>query len=146
MKKQNDIPDNDLKISKKLPFRVPGNYFEELPLRIQERMQSEPAAVRLIELIRPRLAYAAMIIVLIAVGYVGMKLIANNYTRNGLTVDEIADAIEYYAYQFDDEMFISTLGESDMDFFAVETDAETEQFIEYLSGDYIDFSEFMIDY
>ena len=146
MKKQNGIHYNDLEISKKLPFRVPENYFEELPMRIQERMESEPAAPRLIELIRPRLAYAAMIIVLIAVGYLGMKIIANNYSGKGLTADEIAEAIEYYAYQFDDEMFISTLDESDLDFYSVEADAETEQFIEYLSEDYIDFSEILIDY
>ena len=144
MIKQNDIPDEGLKMNKKLPFTVPENYFEELPLRLQERMDEGPA--RMIELVRPRLAYAAMIIVLIAVGYLGIKIIANNSSVNGLTADEIADAIEYYAYDFDDEMLISTIVESDMELFTEETDEETEQFIEYLSEDYIDFADIMIDY
>ena len=146
MIKQNDIPDEGLKMNKKLPFTVPENYFEELPLRLQERMDEGPAFTRMIELVRPRLAYAAMIIVLIAVGYLGIKIIANNSSVNGLTADEIADAIEYYAYDFDDEMLISTIVESDMELFTEETDEETEQFIEYLSEDYIDFTDIMIDY
>jgi hypothetical protein len=146
MKKQDAIPGNDLKVSKKLPFRVPENYFEELPLRIQERMQREPATPRLIELIRPRLAYAAMIIGFLAVGYLGMRIIAGHSSGNGLTADEIAEAIEYYAYQFDDEMFVSTLDESDLDYYGMEADAETEQFIEYLSEDYIDFSIILTEY
>ena len=146
MIKQNDIPDEGLKMNKKLPFTVPENYFEELPLRLQERMDEGPAFTRMIELVRPRLAYVAMIIVLIAVGYLGIKIIANNSSVNGLTADEIADAIEYYAYDFDDEMLISTIVESDMELFTEETDEETEQFIEYLSEDYIDFTDIMIDY
>jgi hypothetical protein len=146
MKKQNVIPDNDLKVSKKLPFSVPENYFEELPLRIQERMQRKPATPGLIELIRPRLAYAAMFVGLLAVGYLGKKIIAGNNSGNGLTADDIAAAIEYYAYQFDDEMFISTLDESDLDYYGFETDDETEQFIEYLSEDYIDFSVILTEY
>jgi len=146
MIKQNDIPDEGLKINKKLPFTVPENYFEELPLRLQERMDEGPAFTRMIELVRPRLAYAAMIIGLIAVGYLGIKIITNNSSVNGLTSDEIADAIEYYAYDFDDEMLISTIVESGMELFTEETDEVTELFIEYLSDDYIDFTDIMIDY
>jgi len=146
MKKQNGIPDNDMKMTKSLPFRVPENYFEELPLRIQQRLETQPATSRTIQMVRTRLAYAATIIVLVTMGYFGMKFIAGNHSVNGLTADDIAYVIEYYAYDFDNEMFLSTLDESDLYYYATETDAETEQFIEYLSDDYIDFSLIMTEY
>ena len=141
MKKKPDIPDDGFKMNKKLPFLVPEDYFEELPLRIQERINNVPVFTRMIELVHPRLAYAAMIALFIAVGYLGMKFITNNSTANGLTAEEITNAIEYYAYEFDEEMLISALLESNHDLFTEEMNTETDQIIEYLSEDYIDFNE-----
>ena len=141
MKKKPDIPDDGFRMNKKLPFWVPEDYFEELPLRIQERIHKGPVFTRMIELVRPRLAYAAVIALFIAVGYLGIKFITNNSTVNGLTAEEITNAIEYYAYEVDDEMLISALLESDHDLYTEETNTETEQIIEYLSEDYIDFNE-----
>ncbi len=148
MKTRTNITEEDLKMKRITPFKVPGNYFDDLPARIQERIAAHSTSrfIRVYDFVRPKLAYAAMFVGLIITGYIGMKIITHNPPENGLTADEIMDAIEYYGYDFDDEMFISAMLESNADFFTEETDAETEAIIEYLAEDEIDFSEYMDEY
>jgi hypothetical protein len=141
MVEQHDIPEEVPGMSNKSPFMVPANYFEELPMRIQERLDEGRTGV--IEMLRPRLAYAAMIAVLITVGFLGMRYLMFNNTINSLSADEIENAIEYFGYEFEDEMLITALVESDIEYYPDFSEIETDQIIEYLADEYIDFSEIM---
>ncbi|MCK4747634.1 MAG: hypothetical protein KAT15_11380 [Bacteroidales bacterium] len=143
MVKQHDIQEGVPGMDNKNPFRVPANYFEELPMRIQERLDEDRAGIKMIDMLRTRLAYAAMIAVMITAGFLGMRYLSSNNILNSLSADEIVNAIEYYGYEFEDDMLISALVESDVEYFPVFPNAETDQIIEYLADDYIDFSEFM---
>ena len=143
MIKKDNTPEEVPGMSKKHPFRVPENYFEELPMRIQERLGEGPGRITIMEMIRPRLAYAAMIAVLITVGFLGTRYFFLNNTQNSLSSDEILDAIEYFGYEFEEDLLISALVETDIDYFPEFSATESEQIIEYLSDDYIDFSEIM---
>ena len=142
---KHNIQENILGMNNNAPFSVPDNYFEGLPIRIEERLNEDYSGTRVINMLHNRFAYAAMIAVLIAVGFLGTRYILNNNTYNGLTADEIIDAMEYFGYEFEDEMLISALGDSDVDYYPEFTDDETDQIIEYLSDDYIDLSELMIE-
>ena len=141
MVEQYNIPEKGHGLSNKSPFRVPENYFEELPMRIQESLDEGRSGIKVIEMLRPRLAYAAMIAVLITVGFLSVRSLLFNNTLNNLSADEIENAIEYFGYEFEDEMLISALVESDAEYFPELSEAESDPIIEYLAEEYIDFSE-----
>lgn len=143
MVKQNNIPEEVPGMGKKIPFRVPDNYFEELPSRIQERLDEGRSGISMIEMLRPKLAYAAMIALLIAVGFLGVRYFMFNNILNSLSADEIEDAIEYFGYEPEDEILISALVESEAEYFPEFSEAETDPVIQYLAEEYIDFSEIM---
>lgn len=121
-------------LNKELPFSVPENYFDDFPGRLQERMQAESKTGlfrKTYELVRPQLALAAAIAAFVVIGYTTVKLIMND---NGTTnnVVEIADVINYYIDDFDDELLISTLSEEDgIDW--LNTSMENDDILDYLS-------------
>jgi len=123
----------------KSPFRVPEQYFEDLPGRIRERISHESRPT--VRLLAPRLAYAAMIAVLVTVGYLALRNLTGIFPEEGLSADEAEYFIEYYAYEIDDDMLASALTEEEIEYYPEFSETETEALIEYLSEDYIDFSE-----
>jgi hypothetical protein len=149
MKAEENIPEMIQGMSGKLPFRVPDKYFDEFPSRIQKRVaetQMKPV-FRFYESVRPRLAIAAMIIGLLAVGYVTFRTAFQNQDIRMLTEDEAAAAIEYFGYEFNDEMLLAAIIESDIDLDVyAAADTETEEIIEYLSTEEIDFEQLLNDY
>ncbi len=144
--KQENIPDKIQASGKKLPFAVPDSYFENLPGIIQGRLPGsrKPFFTSMVRAVRPQLALAAMFIGLIAVGYAGFRILSNN--GNGLGGDELVEAIEYFGYDFDDEMLISAIIESDIDLSPGPFETQTDEIIQYLSEDEIDFSGLLNDF
>jgi hypothetical protein len=127
---------------RKNPFSVPDNYFEELPSRIQERISAVPSpAVQVFSPARRILALAAMFIGLLTVGYFGFRVLMNGPDVNKLSGEEVFNAIEYYGQEFDDEMLISAVLESDIDLEPYISDNETDVIIEYLASEEIDLDE-----
>jgi hypothetical protein len=147
MKAKENIPEEIPGISRKIPFGVPDNYFNELPLRIQERV-SETRELTLPRLypVRRTLAMAAIFIGLVTVGYFGLRMIQNGQDARMLSGDEVSTAIEYFGYQFDDDMLIAAIVESDIDIDPQDNDYESDAIIEYLSNEEIDFNAILIDY
>jgi hypothetical protein len=147
MKAKENIPEEIPGISRKIPFGVPDNYFNELPLRIQERV-SETRELTLPRLypVRRTLAMAAIFIGLVTVGYFGLRMIQNGQDARVLSGDEVSTAIEYFGYQFDDDMLIAAIVEIGIDINPQDSDSESETIIEYLSSEEIDFNEILIDY
>lgn len=147
MKAKENIPEEIPEMSRKIPFGVPDNYFDELPSRIQERLSETPTvSISRISPVRRSLALAAMFIGLVTVGYFGMKMILNGQDARMLSGEEISTAIEYFGYQFDDDMLIAAIIESDITFDPQDIDNETDAIIEFLSSEEIDFNEILIDY
>ncbi len=147
MKAKENIPEEIPGMSRKIPFGVPDNYFDELPSRIQERLSETPTvSISRISPVRRSLALAAMFIGLVTVGYFGMKMILNGQDARMLSGEEISTAIEYFGYQFDDDMLIAAIIESDITFDPQDIDNETDAIIEFLSSEEIDFNEILIDY
>lgn len=129
-------------MSRKIPFSVPDNYFEELPSRIQDRMTAEPSPVVYGDFAASRiLAFAAMFIGLITVGYFGLRLLLNGPDVKLLSGEEVSTAIEYYGQEFDDDMLMSAVLESDIELEPYIADNETDVIIEYLASEEIDLDE-----
>lgn len=147
MKAKENIPEEIPGMSRKIPFGVPDNYFDELPSRIQERLsETSTVSISRISPVRRSLALAAMFIGLVTLGYFGMKMILNGQDARMLSGEEISTAIEYFGYQFDDDMLIAAIIESDITFGPQDIDNETDAIIEFLSSEEIDFNEILIDY
>jgi hypothetical protein len=147
MKAKEKIPEEIPGMSRKIPFGVPDNYFDELPSRIQERVSETPTiSTSRVYPVRRTLALAAMFIGLVTVGYFGLRMILNGRDARMLSGEEVTTAIEYYGYQFDDDMLIAAIIESDIDLGPQDVDNETDEIIEFLSDEEIDFNEILIDY
>ena len=147
MKAKENIPEEIPGMSRKIPFGVPDNYFAELPSRIQERLSETPTvSISRVYPVRRSLALAAMFIGLVTVGYFGLKIILNGQDARMLSGEEVSTAIEYFGYQFDDDMLIAAIVESDIDISPQDVDNETDVIIEFLSSEEIDFNEILIDY
>ena len=147
MKAKENIPEEIPGMSRKIPFGVPDNYFNELPSRIQERLSETPTvSISRVYPIRRSLALAAMFIGLVTLGYFGMKMILNGQDARMLSGEEISTAIEYFGYQFDDDMLIAAIVESDIDLGPQNIDYESDVIIEFLSSEDIDFNEILIYY
>jgi len=146
MKAKENIPQEIPGMSRKIPFGVPDNYFDELPSRIQEKLpETTTVSISWNYPVRRGLALAAMFIGLVTVGYFGLKMILNGQDARMLTKDEVSTAIEYFGYEFDDDMLMAAIVESDIDIGLQDIDNETDVIIEFLSSDEIDFNEILIE-
>jgi len=131
----------------KLPFQVPENYFEELPSRILEQIENQrkPSIQRRVDRVFHRFAYAAVFVGLMMAGYIGFRMVRSNSPANGMTADEISNAIEYLGYEINDEMLISAIIEADIDLSPKMDDAETDAIIQSLSEENLGINDIITD-
>jgi len=146
MKSKENIPEEIPGMSRKMPFSVPDYYFDEFPSRIQERLSETPMVPISRTLpMRRVLAVAAMFIGLLTIGYFGLRTTFNGQDNSMLSGEETETAIEYFVFEFDDEMLVAAMVEADMELGQQDPDYETDVIIEYLTGEEIDVSEIFID-
>ncbi len=128
------------------PFSVPANYFESFPEKLNNRLQSKrpspvPFPERAWQLIRPRLALAAVITGFALIGYLGLRTFTS--TEQDLANSEnIAMYIDFYQEDFSDQYFLSQLEEHDYYFEDPDPDYrlygdDPDLYIEYLYQDEI---------
>ncbi len=147
MKAKEYIPEEIPGMSRKIPFRVPGDYFDKFPARIQERVSAKTVlSFPRLYPVRRRLALAAIFITLVTVGYFGLRTALNKQDARILSADEVSTAIEYYGYQFDDDMLVAAIIESDIDIDPQYVDNETDAIIDFLSSEEIDFDQYLNEY
>jgi len=147
MKAKENIPEEIPGLSREIPFSVPENYFSVLPSRIQERLsETQTVSISRNSTVRRGLALAAMFIGLVTIGYFGLRMILGGQDDRMLSGEDVSSAIEYYGYQFDDEMLMAAFVESDISQNLQDADNETDVIIEYLSSEEIDFDEMLIEY
>ena len=126
-----DLPDG---MKKELPFSVPEGYFENFAARLHDRLETErkPGFFgKTYRILRPQLAIAATIAALIVLGYAIIKLSLNNNTQSE-PVQEYAEVIDYYIYDFDDETIMAVFTEENNLNYLNNT-FEDEEIINYLS-------------
>jgi len=125
------------------PFSVPEGYFENFSSRLMERIKLEKKPrifKRTQRTLRPALAIAATLAALILAGYFIIRLNTNNGGKTE-PVQEFADVIDYYIYDFDDETIISVFNdETDLNY--LNNIYKEEEIARYLSEDNdLDYSE-----
>jgi hypothetical protein len=111
MQNDNKIPGSGRKGEN--PFSVPGNYFETFPQRLRQRLDEEKQVVstpweKILVVIKPQLAVAAVIAVLLISGYFGLRNFVFQQDMM-LTNEEIAGYMELYQHEFSDYYFLSML-------------------------------------
>ncbi len=148
MKHQEKIPDSIRDAGKKLPFEVPDSYFDTLPGKIQDRLSGNGEAVRpgILRTLRPALAVAAMFIGLIAVGYIGFRLLSDRAASPYLSGDELIENMEYFSYDLEEDLLITAILESDGILTDESSDPQSDDIILYLSEENIDFDGLLNNY
>jgi hypothetical protein len=148
MNKQDKIRDLKGITGNKLPFVVPDSYFDDLPGRIQERLALSRKPHRKLSLpaFRPALAMAAIFIGLIAVGYAGFRILSQTGDDRYLSGEELDETMQYIAYDLDDDMLVSTLIESGISLSPPSADTRTEEIIQILSEEDLNYNDLINDY
>ena len=130
--------------NKQYGFTVPDNYFEELPLKIQERISGKEKGIFshvFVHKLNPRIAYVFSFIILI-IFIIGVYFVIHQTTQNQLTSE---DLIEYAVYSGDDFDDLSLMDEINTD---ENTDLNdtSDYIIEYLLSDNIDYLTILENY
>ena len=126
---------NDM--NKKLPFRVPDNYFRELPDKVlercQEEQQEESTGKSLVYILKPALSLAAMFIGIAIIAYLAVNII-NRPEDKSYQPNDIAKANYEKQYSSEEEI-IDALKTNE----EIKTDEETDEYIDYLLKEDIDY-------
>ena len=129
-------------VNKNNPFRVPDNYFDNLPEKIQVNIHARENAVskpitRIIDYIKPHLALAAAILGFALIGYTGFRYLINKNSDSQIRNREIAEYIDFYSNDVDNTLIMELLEEQEQQF--IETDEDlSEEIINYLLNENID--------
>ncbi len=126
MKKDTKLND----MNKKLPFRVPDNYFGELPDRIMEKIQEEQKEksknTPIIYILKPAFSLAAMFIGFAIIAYLAVNMIEQ--PREKAFPDDIAKANYEKQYTSEEELLDAINQEEQQ----IQIKEETDEYIDYL--------------
>jgi len=140
MKKQSEQEFSGLK--KENPFRVPDNYFDNLPEKIKANIHAREKAVikpvtSIIDYIKPHLALAAAILGFALIGYTGFRYFINRNSDSQISNQEIAEYMDFYSNDVDNALIMELLEEQEQQ--PVKTDDDlSEEIIDYLLNENID--------
>jgi len=143
MEEDNKIPEKLTGAGKKLPFTVPENYFDTFPQRLRDRMnekQSVPALTRVVEFIRPRMSYAAVIAGIILVTFFGLRQIFLMNGPESIDNFELAEIVDFYLVEYDDALLYESVAELPEDEVANPLEENSDEILEYLTAEGIDYS------
>jgi len=139
MKNQNKHIDLD-KISKELPFRVPDNYFEELPEKIQasckEAEQTEQNGNSLIKILKPAFSLAAMFIGVALLAFIAVNIISESGQKQNSLSEDIAKVNYEEQYSSEEEMIKAIQQQQEN---KEMNNEKADEYIDYLLEDDIDY-------
>jgi len=134
MQKHHKISD----IGKEQPFKVPGNYFKDLPEQVMEQCQEKEQKRSVVELIKPAISLAAMFIGVALIAYLAIQVIDQPEGKNPYPQEDIAEA-EYYDQYYNQNKLMEDIHDGEAT--QAEQDTEqTDQYIEYLLNEDIDYT------
>jgi hypothetical protein len=137
------IPENLEKAGKKLPFRVPEDYFENFPGRLRDRLNLEQQSLadgRLFAFVKPYLSLAALIAGIALVAWFGYHQFNVNSRNNTFNSYELSTIVDYYLHDYDEDLLISTLIESGEETNLSPLEDYSDEIMDYLTVDGIDYS------
>jgi hypothetical protein len=143
MKEDDKIPDRLREAGKQLPFSVPDNYFETFQQRLRDRIQQEkqvPGFARVIQLVRPRLSYAALIAGLLMISFFAARQILQSNRQLSLDNYELAEIVDYYLIDYDEELLYETLSELPEEEIINPLQENSDEIFDYLDAEDIDYS------
>jgi hypothetical protein len=126
------------KIGNEKPFRVPENYFRDLPDKIMERCEQDEQKRSFVQIIKPALSLAAMFIGVALIAYFALQLIDRPAVQVPYNQHDIAEAEYYDQYYNQNELL-----EGDIQDDTEETQVnskQTQKYIEYLLNEDIDYT------
>lgn len=136
MNHDHDIKGLPDKFKKELPFSVPESYFENFPVRLRDRLETERKPGfpgKTYRILRPQLAIAATFAAFIVLSYAIIKFSLDK-NRQTESAQEYTEIIDYYIYDFDDESIMAVFTEeSNLNY--LNHTFEEEEIINYLSED-----------
>jgi hypothetical protein len=127
---------NDMK--KELPFRVPDNYFDDLPDRVMERCQEEGLETSkekrsILFILKPAFSLAAMFIGFAVIAYLAISLVKQPDDKS-YHPNDIAKANYEEQFKSEQEILDAIEREETMD-----TENEKNEYIDYLLNEDIDY-------
>lgn len=118
----------------KLPFQIPEGYFEELPDRIMKRCREEERKGSFLRILKPALSLAALFTGFALIAYIAVNLIDQPKNNSSYKQEDIAEA--EHTRQFSSEQdLIKAFRDSQKEV----TEEETDQYIDYLLEENIDY-------
>lgn len=145
MSKKENTESFEGRVEKKNPFKVPGNYFDSFPEKLDKRIHAGASgkiskAERFWQVLRPQIALAAAITGFALIGYFGLRTFVQT-GQESLSDEEITGYMDYYQDDFADYYLLSVLEENDF-YFEEEEELESwyyeddpDLYIEYLYQD-----------
>ena len=130
------------RLKKGNPFRVPDNYFDNLPEKIQANIHTRKKAAgmpvtRIIDYLKPHLALAAAILGFALIGYTGFRYFINKNSNSNISNREIAEYMDFYSNDVDNTLIMELLEEQEQQSVEINDDL-SEEIIDYLLNENID--------
>jgi len=126
------------KIGREQPFRVPENYFRDLPEKVMDKCEQEEQKRSLIHIIKPALSLAAMFIGVALIAYFTLQLLDRPAVQVPSGQQDIAEA-EYYDQYYNQNELLE--GDQEDEAEATRTgNKKTQKYIEYLLDEDIDYT------
>lgn len=132
------------KIKKENIFKVPDDYFNEFPARLQQRIIKgrDPGEKRkIITLLRPYISYAASIVGFLLIAYSIYYYLQPDNSFITLTEEEIYEEIAWNSFEIDENLLVDVLI-NDTDYGLSNGNDETDEIIDYLLDEVVEFDIF----
>lgn len=134
MNKDRETGDKLNGMKKDLPFSLPDQYFDKFPEKLMHRLETSQKTGffnKTYSLIRPQIAIAAALAAFIMIGYFIVTSTLDT-RKQANAVEEYADVIDYYIYDFDDETIMAVFTEEN-NLNYLNNNFEAEEIIQYLT-------------
>ncbi len=135
------------RFGRELPFKVPSEYFEELPMKIQSiclSKEKEKVHIPFLQLIKSQLALAMGFIILAALAFAGYYYIKPPSQNSVLTNDDYIEIVEKHISDFDEGHLLNAVKDS-KDTHSPSNDL-TDEMIRYLLKENVDYVTLMEQY
>jgi hypothetical protein len=130
----NQKPKKLEEIPKGNPFRVPENYFDELPERIMQNCETKEKQPKLIKILKPAFSLAALFIGVAIVAYLAVQVIDNPDKQSQFNQTDIARSQQDKPFSNEEEIIDALEGVQ-----VEESSKETDEYIDYLLKEDIDY-------
>jgi hypothetical protein len=136
---------NNKLTNKKSPFTVPENYFDNLPITVQNKLShnsSEQSILhKIVSFSKPQLTLGFIMITFAIIGYLTVNIIWDEFPLNPPQTNEFANNSYINTSEFSEQHYLNILLEEKSA--TNKTEVNNEEYIKYLVDDEIDYASLM---